>query len=564
MAHRPCLLVPCYNHGAQIGATLAVLATLELPCLLVDDGSEPATAAVLDRLVAEHAFITLLRLPRNQGKGAAVLHGIAAAESLGYSHALQIDADGQHDIDDVPRLLAMSRAEPDALVSGWPRYGDDIPKSRLYGRYITHFWVWVETLSLELKDSMCGFRVYPVAATNALARRYRIGARMDFDTDVMVRLYWAGTPVRFLPTAVRYPVGGLSHFALWRDNLRISWMHTRLVGGMLPRIPRLLGLRRRRHWSQQEERGVYWGMRTSLQCYRLFGRRALEALLYLIIGYFFLANRAARQASREFLTRVHAAGGELPRAPDAGLMFRHFYSFGLSLVDRLASWAGDIRRSDVEFPNRHLLHEQRRSGRGAVILTAHLGNPEMCRALVDQAPDLKINVLVFNRHARQINQLMREVNDRADVELIQIDGIGPHTALLLEEKIAAGEFVVIAADRTSPNAPQRSSEADFLGTTAAFPQGPYILAALLRCPVFLLFCLRRGDRYHIELEPFAERLELPRRQRAELLAQCCRRFAARLEHHAKSAPLQWFNFFDFWRSQPTADDAAAAPAPEGL
>jgi predicted LPLAT superfamily acyltransferase len=562
MAHHPCLLVPCYNHGAQIGATVAALAPLGLPCLIVDDGSEPATAAVLEQLAAAHSFVTLLRLSANRGKGAAVLHGIKAAAGLGFSHALQIDADGQHDIDDVPRLLALSRAEPAALVSGWPRYGADIPASRRYGRTITHFWVWVETLSFEIKDSMCGFRVYPVAATHALAQRRRIGRRMDFDTDVMVRLYWAGTPVRFLATAVRYPPDGVSHFALWRDNLRISWLHTRLVGGMLLRVPRLLR-RRQRHWSEQEERGVYWGMRASLQCYRLFGRRALQALLYLIIGYFFLANRGARAASRQFLERVHAAGGELERAPDRRLVFCHLYSFGLSLVDRLGSWAGDIRRADVLFPARHLLHEQSRSGRGAVILTAHLGNPEMCRALIDQATDLKLNVLVFSRHAHQINRLMREVNPRADVELIQIDAIGPHTALLLEQKIEAGEFVVIAADRTSPNAPQRSSRAAFLGGEAAFPQGPYILASLLRCPVFLLFCLRRGDRYHIELEPFADRIELPRRQRQVLLEQCSQRFAARLEHHARRAPLQWFNFFDFWRQPPAASDAAGAVA-QGL
>ncbi len=245
MAFRPCLLIPCYNHGRQIGRTLAGLSGYRLPCLLIDDGSEASTAAEVDRLATRHAWVQVIRLPQNQGKGVAVAAGLTAAMRQGYSHALQIDADGQHDAGDVPKLLAVAETEPEALVSGLPNFGDDMPGARRYGRYITHFWVWVETLSFEIKDSMCGFRVYPVAATLAALRGQRIGRRMDFDTDIMVRLYWAGTPVRFVPTRVVYPPDGESRFAPLMDNLRISWMHTRLVFGMLLRLPFLLGRRLR-------------------------------------------------------------------------------------------------------------------------------------------------------------------------------------------------------------------------------------------------------------------------------------------------------------------------------
>jgi len=179
---------------------------------------------------------------------------------------------------------------------------------------------------------------------------------------------------------------------------------------------------------------------------------------------------------------------------------------------------------------------------------------EMCRALVDQVPGIAMNVLVFSRHAEQINRLMREVNPRAGVELIQIDGLGPDTALRLHEKIERGELVVIAADRTSPNAPQRVTRVEFLGAPASFPQGPLILAALLRCPVYLLFCLRQGKQYHVHLEAFAEELTLARGRREAELARWTDRFARRLEHYARSAPLQWFNFYDFW--QAPADEPA--------
>jgi hypothetical protein len=152
---------------------------------------------------------------------------------------LQIDADGQHDVADVPRFLAESHADPQALVCGKPIYDDSVPRARLYGRYVTHVFVWIETLSMAIHDSMCGYRLYPLDATCAEIARKALPARMDFDTEVAVRLSWRGLPVRNLPTRVIYPENGLSHFRMWRDNLRISAMHTRLLLGMLPRAPLL-------------------------------------------------------------------------------------------------------------------------------------------------------------------------------------------------------------------------------------------------------------------------------------------------------------------------------------
>ncbi|OEZ63225.1 glycosyltransferase family 2 protein [Duganella sp. HH105] len=238
---KPCIVVPVYNHEHAIGAVLDGLLRHGAPCILVDDGSSAACAAVLDALALRHAgSVTLVRLPRNQGKGRAVLGGFRRAAELGYSHVLQIDADGQHNTADVPAFLAQAAAHPDAVIAGHPVYDESVPKARLYGRYATHIWVWINTLSFDIKDSMCGFRVYPVAPVNALAARRPIGARMNFDTDILVRLFWDGLQVINLPTRVSYPSDGVSHFRVWRDNVLISWMHTKLFFGMLPRIPRLL------------------------------------------------------------------------------------------------------------------------------------------------------------------------------------------------------------------------------------------------------------------------------------------------------------------------------------
>lgn len=240
MSWRGCIVIPIYNHGASIGGTVQRLLVHGLPITIVNDGSNAATRAVLERLAQQHPELTLLHLPHNQGKGAAVMHGMQHAFAAGFTHALQIDADGQHDCADVPRFVAASQAEPQAVVCGQPIYDQSIPKGRLYGRYITHFWVWVETLSFAIADSMCGYRLYPLEPTCALLAQQHIPRRMDFDTAIVVRLAWRGLPMRNLPTRVTYPPDGVSHFRMLQDNWRISCMHTRLVAGMLLRLPLLL------------------------------------------------------------------------------------------------------------------------------------------------------------------------------------------------------------------------------------------------------------------------------------------------------------------------------------
>jgi len=247
MSFSPCFIVPVYNHGATVGATVAALARHDLPIYLVDDGSEANTAAVLDRLAASTAQVRLVRRTANGGKGAAVMSGMRAAHTDGRSHACQVDADGQHALADIPGFLAAARANPQALICGVPQYDASVPKGRLYGRYATHIWVWIETLSFAIEDSMCGFRVYPLAATHRLIDQVRLGARMDFDIEVLVRLFWRGVRIVNRPTRVTYPEGGVSHFQPLRDNLRISWLHTRLFFGMLPRLPWLLARRVIRH-----------------------------------------------------------------------------------------------------------------------------------------------------------------------------------------------------------------------------------------------------------------------------------------------------------------------------
>ncbi len=235
-----CAVVPVYEHELPVARTTADLRRHGLPVILVDDGSGPACAAELQRLAALDTGVSLLRLPENRGKGAAVMAGLEAAAKAGYTHVLQIDADGQHDSSDVPRFVATALAEPRALVCGRPVFDDSIPRHRLYLRYLTHAMVWLNTLSLDIPDAMCGLRVYPLDVVLPVIAAHPPGRRMDFDVEVLVRLHWCGVPMRWLPTRVGYPLDGISHFRLLHDNGRITLMHTKLFFGMLRRAPSLL------------------------------------------------------------------------------------------------------------------------------------------------------------------------------------------------------------------------------------------------------------------------------------------------------------------------------------
>lgn len=198
--------------------------------IIINDGSDQATQTLIDGLADQDPqHIHVQHLPVNRGKGAAVKAGLQRALDLGFSHALQVDADGQHDLGDISRFLACMRGAPDAMILGAPVFGDDIPAIRKYGRKLTRLMIALEAGTLKLPDAMCGFRIYPVAATCAL---HSLCSRMCFDPEILVRAYWAGIPVRSVPTRVRYlsaEEGGVSHFRGVHDNVLNVGLHTCLV-----------------------------------------------------------------------------------------------------------------------------------------------------------------------------------------------------------------------------------------------------------------------------------------------------------------------------------------------
>ena len=198
----PCLLIPVYNHEGPLPAIVERLEPYKLPCILVDDGSDESCAGVVRGLADQYPWVRAIRLDANRGKGGAVKAGLLLARDLGYSHALQIDADGQHDLRDVGIFLATAQKNQEAVVAGQAVFDASVPRLRYYARYLTHAWVHINTLSLRIPDALCGYRVYPVDACAKLIESVRLDDRMAFDIEILVRLDWQGVPVMPIPTPV--------------------------------------------------------------------------------------------------------------------------------------------------------------------------------------------------------------------------------------------------------------------------------------------------------------------------------------------------------------------------
>ncbi len=237
------VLVPSYNPGPRVDATVRAARAQWTPVWVVVDGSTDGSTERLQAMAAGDAGLRVIVLPENRGKGAAVLAGITRAAAEGYTHALTMDADGQHPAGLIPRFMAASQARPDAMVLGKPVFDADAPRLRVNGRKVSNGWANLETLWAGIGDSLYGFRVYPIAPLMRVMNRQTFMRRFDFDPEAVVRLCWAGVPPINLDAPVRYfraDEGGVSHFNYLRDNALLTWMHARLLLGFLLRLPLLI------------------------------------------------------------------------------------------------------------------------------------------------------------------------------------------------------------------------------------------------------------------------------------------------------------------------------------
>lgn len=295
------------------------------------------------------------------------------------------------------------------------------------------------------------------------------------------------------------------------------------------------------NWLTQRERGTVWLIRLVFRLATLLGRRVMRPLVIAIALWYRLFDRRAVRASRQWLTRVHG------RPAGFWAVYRHIRTFVQVTLDRVFLVSGKTRGLSFGRTGEQYLAAQFATGQGAVLLGAHLGSFEAMRAGADEDA-LRVRILGYFENAKMINELLSRLDPVRAASVIHIGNDPVGVMASVKARIEEGDFVAILGDRTGLN--ERTTRAQFFGEEAEFPSGPFLLASLLRCPVYLVFGLyHEPGRYELSCEPFAERLDLPRSDRQAALQQVVQRYAERLEDYCRRAPDNWFNFYDFWSKQ---------------
>lgn len=298
-------------------------------------------------------------------------------------------------------------------------------------------------------------------------------------------------------------------------------------------------------WSNIKERGGMLPLMIMLTFYRLGGRWLCRIILYFVITWYWVFSKTARQASLQYLRYLHDFAQDQSlwhRSPSVSHTYTHFMAFGECILDKIEGWLGNIPEQQLDLYGHEHFREQ--YGKGTIIIVSHFGNIELLRAIKSDHPQ-KINVLVYQKHATKFNQFLKKINKNADVNLIAVDELGVETAMILQEKLDLGEWVIVAADRT-PVESNRIQHLSFLNEIAAWPQGAWILANLLKVPVLAVFCYRVEKKFQVHIHHITDQVQLPRKERLVAMQGITHVYVALLEQHCIRAPYQWFNFYNFW------------------
>lgn len=564
-------LVPFYNHPQNIKALITALKTYELPVIVVDDGSDEASKQILAELERTEGILLLTRA-QNGGKGIAMKDGFKFASERGFSHVLQIDADFQHDAALIGEFLRQSEAHPQSIVCANPIYGDDAPKSRVHGRKITNFWVAINTLSLGIKDAMCGFRVYPLEQLKKAAAKSKTN-RMEFDIEILVNAARQGVDMRWIDTCVRYEKGGISHFKMLRDNALISLMHAKcffsLPKFMLDKIWRTCGLNLSKSanfkngandaqnlkkpqenseqnlWWKKQERGGAFFLRPSLFLVQILPEFALKLIVKIVVWFYYIFSKNERENIAEFRRNLSKFAGS--QTLKGTSVFSHFEAFGGAICDKFRVWKGKIKDSELEIIDlERIKSELIGAQKGQILLTAHLGNVEICKALGARVDGFRMVILTYDENSREFNEVLKRISQNdGSVRMMLVNELDVAAMLELKNIVESGEHIGIMGDRT-PIGGDKATRVKFLGKEASFNYGPYLIAGILGVKISSLWCQKIGGKFRIELVPLASDVKLGR-DRVAAAREYLQIYVRELENRCKQTPAQWFNFFDFWR-----------------
>ncbi len=303
------------------------------------------------------------------------------------------------------------------------------------------------------------------------------------------------------------------------------------------------------HWASLGESTFVAGVWLLYWVHRLCGRGLFRFFMAPVLLLHWLSRPALRRDSLQYLQRLQASHAVFASAPTWRHGLRHVGLFAETMLDKLLAMAGRYPMDRVQVQGADLLRQAAAAGQGGVLVTAHIGCLELCRALVEDESVFRLNVLVHTAHAQAFNQVLKRLQPNSRVTLIEVTEMDASTALFLNKKIAAGEFVAIAGDRI-PVRQSKTVQVDFLGHAAPFPVGPYVLASLLKCPLYMLSCLHQGAGYLVRFERLAAQVTLPRGQREQAMQAYAQQFVAALTAQLRQSPYDWFNFFPFWDQTP--------------
>ncbi|EET80561.1 glycosyltransferase, group 2 family protein [Campylobacter showae RM3277] len=559
-------LVPFYNHPQNIKALIAALKTYELPVIVVDDGSDEVSKQILAELERTEGILLLTRA-QNGGKGIAMKDGFKFASERGFSHVLQIDADFQHDAALIGEFLRESEAYPQSIVCANPIYGEDAPKSRVYGRKITNFWVAINTLSLGVKDAMCGFRVYPLEQLKKAAAKSKTN-RMEFDIEILVNAVRQGIDVRWIDTYVRYEKGGVSHFKMLRDNALISLMHAKCFFSLpkfaLGKIWRACGLNssekngtnaqisvepqenaEQNLWWEKQEKGGAFFLRLSLFLSQILPEFALKLIIKIVVWFYYIFSKNERKNIAEFRRNLSVFAGAQTLKDTS--VFSHFEAFGGAICDKFRVWKGKIKDSELEIIDlERIKSELIGAQKGQILLTAHLGNVEICKTLGARVDGFRMVILVYDKNSREFNEVLKRISQNdGSVRMMLVNELDVAAMLELKNIVENGQHIGIMGDRT-PLGGDKAARVKFLGKEASFNYGPYLIAGILGVKISSLWCQKIDGKFRIELVPLASAVKLGR-DRVAAAREYLQIYVRELENRCKQTPAQWFNFFDFWR-----------------
>lgn len=302
---------------------------------------------------------------------------------------------------------------------------------------------------------------------------------------------------------------------------------------------------KKNHWADFGESTFVAGIWFLYGVFRIFGRLPFRFFLYPVVSYYWLSNSVARRSSMEYLKRLHTSKKVFRQPPGVWQSYKHFIQFGETLLDKLLAIGGNYPHGKVSFSGHEIIWEDLANQKGCLIVTAHMGCVELMQSASTWKKGFKVNVLVHTAHATSFNRILHRINPDTGVNFLQVTAFNAPTAMMLADRIAAGEVIAMAGDRI-PTSGDRIVNAEFLGKQAPFAAGPYLIASLLTCPAYAMACIRKDGGYAMKAEKLADAIATPRNKRNEMIEQQATKYAAWLEQRVVESPFDWFNFFPFW------------------